>query len=325
MRILIVGKGIVGTIYGWALKAAGHEVDHLVRPDAAGNEEDVVFMDVLDERKGFPRLSSFPHERHLIREPHGNYDLVLAPVHAFQLETALAELVPKVPGAFWVLLTQNWHGEMAGRRHLPRSRYLLAYPDAGGTLRGGAFWTDLGPELHVEGPGSENREGFERLEKAFAAAHIKLDIQNDMPGWLRIHAAGSIAFCAALRGSENIDAFLNDDDLLREAMIATRECLNLCRRLGARPGPEFAAFHLPLFLLLPLFRRNLRTNPSVQRYIAHGPSIPLTETKSLWQAMLTTAQEFDLPMPKLRALGRFLNEPLQSNRASNKATSYCHA
>jgi len=38
MKILIVGAGIVGTIYGWALlPKPGHEVTHLVRPGRAGH------------------------------------------------------------------------------------------------------------------------------------------------------------------------------------------------------------------------------------------------------------------------------------------------
>jgi pyruvate/2-oxoglutarate dehydrogenase complex dihydrolipoamide dehydrogenase (E3) component len=35
MKLLIVGAGIIGSIYGWALAEAGHDVTHLVRPGKA--------------------------------------------------------------------------------------------------------------------------------------------------------------------------------------------------------------------------------------------------------------------------------------------------
>ena len=53
MKILVVGTGVIGTIYGWALNESGIDVTHLVRtlkPDILQNG---VNIDILDERKGF--------------------------------------------------------------------------------------------------------------------------------------------------------------------------------------------------------------------------------------------------------------------------------
>ena len=35
MRVLVVGAGIIGSIYGWALAESGHRVVHLVRAGRA--------------------------------------------------------------------------------------------------------------------------------------------------------------------------------------------------------------------------------------------------------------------------------------------------
>jgi 2-dehydropantoate 2-reductase len=35
MKILIFGRGVIGTLYGWALEKAGHSVEFYVRPGRA--------------------------------------------------------------------------------------------------------------------------------------------------------------------------------------------------------------------------------------------------------------------------------------------------
>ena len=35
MRVLVIGAGIIGSIYGWALAESGHHVVHLVRSGRA--------------------------------------------------------------------------------------------------------------------------------------------------------------------------------------------------------------------------------------------------------------------------------------------------
>ena len=52
MKIVIVGAGIIGTIYGWAFAEAGNDVTHLVRPGKARQFKDGFKVDMYDTRKG---------------------------------------------------------------------------------------------------------------------------------------------------------------------------------------------------------------------------------------------------------------------------------
>jgi glycine/D-amino acid oxidase-like deaminating enzyme len=49
MKVLIVGRGVVGTFYGWALSQSGAEVTHIVRRDALPPS---VTIGLLDLRAG---------------------------------------------------------------------------------------------------------------------------------------------------------------------------------------------------------------------------------------------------------------------------------
>ena len=52
MKILIVGTGVIGVSYGWALSKAGHEVTHFVRKGRGGQFERGIALDVIDQRTG---------------------------------------------------------------------------------------------------------------------------------------------------------------------------------------------------------------------------------------------------------------------------------
>ena len=48
MRVLVIGAGIIGTIYGWALAEGGHHVIHLVGSGRADAFPDGLSLDVFD-------------------------------------------------------------------------------------------------------------------------------------------------------------------------------------------------------------------------------------------------------------------------------------
>ena len=52
MKTLVVGTGVIGTTWGWALSNAGINVTHLVRPGGKDRCKDGVTLDLLEGRKG---------------------------------------------------------------------------------------------------------------------------------------------------------------------------------------------------------------------------------------------------------------------------------
>jgi len=52
MGVLVVGAGIIGSIYGWALAQSGHDVVHFVRSGRAAVLHGGLMLDVFDRRKG---------------------------------------------------------------------------------------------------------------------------------------------------------------------------------------------------------------------------------------------------------------------------------
>lgn len=311
MNILIVGAGVIGTIYGWALQEAGLNITHLVRKGKKDNFKDGVTIDILDERKGYQKYNKTTYPIHVIEDidmNHG-YNLVIVPTNYYQTEAALKTLVPQCSSSFFYILTSNWTGTQLFDEILRKDQYILGYPDCGGTIRDNTYWTNIGPELHIASPDEHNQPGFDLIQKACARANIKLEVQENMLHWLWVHNAGSVAIWAATLKYRNISKYLADKALLKKSFLATRECLALCEKRGAssKGYPEIAAFKMPMWLLIPMFKFNFKHNESMKRYTAHADNAPKEDVVINFRDILVTADALGFDMPNFKELEQYLN------------------
>jgi ketopantoate reductase len=75
---------------------------------------------------------------------------------------------------------------------LTRERYLLGYADAGGTIRDGVYWVNLGAEIHFGEVDGKPTRKLEKVKDLFVKADMKPDIQENIVHWLWQHAASAI-------------------------------------------------------------------------------------------------------------------------------------
>ncbi len=313
MRTLIVGTGVIGVIYGWALSEAGEEVTHFVRPGRTGMCAGGVELDLLDEREGHPDDLVTTYRLSCIEDvsPDDAIELVIVPTNSYQAEAALRQLAPRCGDATFLVFAANWEGTGFIDRHLPHDRYLLGYPDGGGTQRDELYWTNLGPEVHlgkVEG-GSDER--LAAVSALFAGADMEPDVQDQILHWLWVHNALAVGLWAGFPKHDDMEAMLRDRALLREGFLSTRELLELCRRRGAdiKKYPDARYMSWPLWLLIPIFRRLYRKNESMQRYTAHAAE-SLAEAKYNHDQMRATARALGFDMPHTDAFAVYLDDVL---------------
>lgn len=138
MRVLVIGAGVIGSIYGWALTQSRHEVVHLVRPGRAAALRRGLMLDVFDRRSGreasFRGLYMLTAEETLsLAEP---FDFVIVPVKHYALIQTLMDAVPRSGAADFLMLTQNWNGVAEIDAILPRARYIYGDAKAGGAFSG---------------------------------------------------------------------------------------------------------------------------------------------------------------------------------------------
>jgi ketopantoate reductase len=98
-----------------------------------------VILDLLDERKGYPPKATHAYPIRCVEaiSPVDSYEVVIVPTDAQQVEDALRTLAAVSEDATLLIFSGNWSGLAGYDAILPRGRYLLRYPDGGGTIRDG--------------------------------------------------------------------------------------------------------------------------------------------------------------------------------------------
>lgn len=312
MKTLIVGAGIIGVIYGWALSQSGLDVTHLVRKGRKDQFKGGVNLDLLDERKGHTKYNITKYAIKCVEEisPSDGYELIIVPTSMHQTEEALKTLVPVSGKAIFLILAGNWDGTNCIDQLLPRARYLMGYADAGGTIRAdGVYWTNLGAEIHIGEVDGKPSEKLNKMKALFMHADMKPDVQENILHWIWQHVAGTVGYAAGFAKHREMHPYLEDKALLRQCTLATLELFKLCQLRGVdlKKFPEASFVNFPVWLVAMLVRWNIKRQESAQRYTAHaGSENSLKETKAYFVKMMKTADEVGFEMPNLKALGIYI-------------------
>jgi 2-dehydropantoate 2-reductase len=313
MKTLIVGTGVIGTIYGWALAEASVDVTHYVRPGKREQYPQGVELDLLDERKGHPANNQTHYNLRCVEvvRPGDGYELVIVPVNAQQLIEVLRTLIPCFrDDATFLLLTSNWEGPTEIDALLPRKRYLLGYADGGGTVRNGVYWSNLGAEIHLGALEGHSTEKLAQVKALFEKADMKPDIQPNILHWLWVHNASAVGFAVGFAKYGEVKPFLRDGALMKTCVLATQELVHLCEKRGVniKEYPDVSFIDWPSWLVVALMRWMWSTNKSMQRYTAHAASTgSMQETTMHYDAMLRTASELGMEVPALQSLGTLID------------------
>jgi len=89
-----------------------------------------------------------------------------------------------------------WKGPAEINALLPRARYLMGYPDGGGTIWDGVYSTNLGAEVHLGALEGQSKEKLAHVQALFARTDMQPDVQENILHWLWVHNASAVGFAA---------------------------------------------------------------------------------------------------------------------------------
>jgi len=191
MKTLIVGAGVIGTVYGAHLAAAGHKVcvlSHRPRTDevAAGG---LSARDVLGE-------GQVDAEAAVVPDASGKYDIVLVAVRRDQLASACAGLAALAGKPAIIFFGNNSAGRLGITGDIPGD-VCLGFPGVGGVMTGEtAAFVRVRQQPTALQQAADPR--LVELESALVSQGFAVQRVADMDGWLAYHAAFIACIAAAL-------------------------------------------------------------------------------------------------------------------------------
>jgi 2-dehydropantoate 2-reductase len=307
MQVLVVGAGIIGSIYGWALAESGHQVVHLVRSGRAATLGDGVQLDVFDRRKRHKRNFHGLYKPDAVEalSPTDTFELVIVPVKHYALLQTLKEIVPRLGAAEFLLLTQNWRGTGDIDSILPRPRYVYGDAKAGGTFTKGTLVAAL-KAIDIGTPEGEPTALAKKATDLFASADIETRPHSDMLHYLWVQYAMTAGPWAALVKAGSINAMLNDRDATSAALKAGCECLQVVRRRGVdlsqyrEAAPFLTSSALRMRMNVWFTRRMFRHDEYTKRCSAHALGDPV-EIKTFYDDLIATGHDLGVSMPVMES------------------------
>ncbi len=192
MKVLIVGAGVIGTVYGAQLSAAGHDISVL----AHGDRTDAIAARGLHARDVTSGVETHAPATVVPSAGEPDVDVVLVALRRDHLQSAAGALAEVSPDALVLFMGNN----PAGRSGLPSgsgARVALGFPGVGGTISAGvATFYKIAQQPTAFEATDEPR--LAALADALTARGLPIQRVVDMDGWLAYHAVFVAAICAAL-------------------------------------------------------------------------------------------------------------------------------
>ncbi len=241
MHILIVGAGVIGTVYGAHLGAAGHRISVL----AHGERTATIAAQGLRVREVTSGSETRAPAQVVTSARQPETDLVLVAVRRDQIPSVAAPLAERPSGALALFLGNNPAGR-AGLPKPPTAPVALGFPGVGGTYAG-----DLVTYYPIAQQPTAIEAGDEPRLAAIASALISrgLAVQRvaDMDGWLAYHAVFVASISAALyRSGTDPNRLAGDRATLKLMCAAITEGFQALRADHTRGCPRnLAALHSP--------------------------------------------------------------------------------
>jgi 2-dehydropantoate 2-reductase len=300
MRILVVGAGVIGSVYAGHLLRAGHEVTMLARGRRLADLTESGL--VLDNAESGQR-EVLPVTAVDTPGPGARYELVLVAVRAEQLPATLPVLVG-MPDGLDVLFFGSTAGRSAQLREALGQRALFGFPAAGGVRDGPAIRYVLISQQQTmlgEATGTVS-DRVQQLRTVLQQAGFPTTISTNIDGWLLGHAAFIVPIAFALYRVDTDPARLaSDRQALRTMVRATRQAFRALSGTAEIPANLRALYRLPSPAAVSYWRRVMAGPRGELWFAAHSRAAP-QEINSMAGELQTAIRHVGYPTPDLDTL-----------------------
>lgn len=224
MRIMVIGAGVIGQVYGGRLAAAGHDVVLVARGQRA---EDLrqrgvsLFRDGVQSKPPVAIVDTVALS--------GARDLAVVAVRADQLAGAL-DLAATAPAKQVVVMSNLGDDPSRPAAVLGAERTILTFPGVGGWAdEAGVHYHQISAQRTTVG-----RAGGREHEwvKGLRDAGFKVDVTDSMDTWLAVHVVMITGMAAAMLAKDGVRDLAADRSAVAEMVTAVGEGFRALRAQG---------------------------------------------------------------------------------------------
>lgn len=307
MKILMFGRGVIATLYGWAFESAGHSVDFYVRPGRKAQFGPGVGLDIHDLRRK-PKS-----KQHVIETWHPNmredlpvdhdYDLIFVSVQHYQFAGVAEFLSTRASNATILIFNNFWEDPQEAAALLPTEQLAWGFPAAGGgygsdgILHGAMF-----PKVEFGSFGTTLTAREKQARSLFTSAGFQINEHADFRDWLWVHFARNAGITAQALRAGSLQAVMRETGQTKEMVHKVREVMKVLAARGVelKGRSEFAPFKLPAWLAALLFNLAFRFNAALRASVAGHTN--MEEVQRFYKDFMSESDRLGLKLPRMEAV-----------------------
>jgi len=246
MKTLIIGTGVIGTLYGWVLSEKGVDITHLVRPGRKEEYKDGINLDVYDIREGYPESTITKYYPKMVEDisEKVDYNLILIPCRQYQLVDIITFLKEKKAPGTYLCFTNNWDGLDEIDKLIPRSKYLWGYAASVGGFIDDTMYFSVCKDYRIGFIEGNNRSEYDSVVELFKKADFYPEEKDDIIEWLWLHHAQVAGMIGSIFYFGSTQKVFEKRDNAIMMINAVDECLEVVRKRGVNvdEAPEVAPY-----------------------------------------------------------------------------------
>lgn len=322
MKVLSIGKGVIGTTYLWQLANNGCEARVVVRKDkyeiCKDNGIKINYIDKRDNKRVSGEELFKPHVYLPETVPDDN-DLIIVSVQSHQLEEILG-FIKRFNSGMILFLLNTWKCRDIINKYLKPDRYILGFPHmVGGEKKENEIDTIIFNDGSTRIENVKDKARSKQVKSIFdilITSGLKPKFTQNIHEWIishHIQQASGVGLFIKYGGPENVISYKTR---IKEMILTAREGLKVCKKLGINPLfiSPINILYLPLFIIVPLFQKMFHDEDElkmIKGHYAHGKY----EMIYGWKEILETANMHNVKVPRWESYSAYINSELEKHLA----------
>ncbi|GFZ33187.1 ketopantoate reductase [Clostridium zeae] len=312
MKILMIGRGVISTQYGWALEQAGNEVTFYVRPGRIKQYGDVVNMKILDGRKnkkGDLVNKAWKIKMIEVLSSNDDFDLIMISVNHNQLSNIISLLEPLVNNSTVLIFNNIIDEPLNSIGSIPKEQVVWGFPGAGGafinknTLDGGFMKNIFMGSID----NNTNKNRYDMVTRLFKNSGFSISEKKDMRNWLWFHFITNTSLMAAASKVGSLNALFDSTSALKDMPLILRNLIPLMEAKGSKLSSitKITINLLPASLVAFAMKLALAKGQlprEIMRSASGSESLKAESNTIFVRDALAEARRLGISLPRLEAL-----------------------